>query len=656
MTAVQLLAPAAKAASLAGSMALMIDSGASEHIVNETVPLVDAQLRSAPVRFMTAGGSEITSCKVGTVVLPGLGTVSGAHQVHGAANLLSVPQLDMKGYKVTFGGSRCVIEDSGGQQMIVPLVGGRYVLEAGVPAALSSAAKVDAAVWHWRFNHLGIKSLSRLPAMVRGLDVAAKEFLKLLEGPPCPPCAMSKQQAVPFPQSSSKPGVMQVCVSDVIGPITPQAFSGRAHYVVTLLDLGSMASSVAFLRTKDEAAAAVIKMVKQMAAAAARRPGGAAHLEVLRADGGGEYVALRRWAEKRGIIYQHTVPHTPQQNGSAEALGKWLMAGARAALLGSGLPRYLWPEAVATANYVRNRSPVSGRDKTPIELLTGEKPDVSNLRCWGCVAYPMLPKVQRDGKLGPVAEKGRFVGYPAGVKGWLIYVPPVGGREQGKIKLVRSVIFDESLPATRVAADEAGDLEWPVEEPGEAAQQPAAAADLPPGGGGDTAGSDGSDGGNNSDSDTPRVAVPASGGERGSSGGHRYNLRVKPPPKLQRANLAVRQPAASAMSAVRVNVQESGSMNSARLSPELMSEGTALVSELISSCNDAAMDLKMESQCNSGSHVLSKRLQQTVATLTQEAEFQAAVGCAREALRIEKMMPELGYAVGAVRISCERPP
>ena len=49
----------------------------------------------------------------------------------------------------------------------------------------------------------------------------------------------------------------------------------------------------------------------------------------------------------------------------------------------------------------------------------------------------------------------------------------------------------------------------------------------------------------------------------------------------------------------------------------------------------------------------SSRLQQTVATSTQEAEYQAAAGCAREALWIKKVLPELGYTVGEVCIGCD---
>ena len=40
-----------------------------------------------------------------------------------------------------------------------------------------------------------------------------------------------------------------------------------------------------------------------------------------------------------------------------------------------------------TAVYVRQRSPVAGRNNTPYELFTGKQPDVSHLRVFGVRAY-----------------------------------------------------------------------------------------------------------------------------------------------------------------------------------------------------------------------------------------------------------------------------
>ena len=57
------------------------------------------------------------------------------------------------------------------------------------------------------------------------------------------------------------------------------------------------------------------------------------------------------------------------------------------------VPLKFWAEAVNTAVYLHNRSPTSAlKDKTPFECWFGEKPDVSNLRVFGCMCFVHTPE------------------------------------------------------------------------------------------------------------------------------------------------------------------------------------------------------------------------------------------------------------------------
>lgn len=57
-------------------------------------------------------------------------------------------------------------------------------------------------------------------------------------------------------------------------------------------------------------------------------------------------------------------------------------------LFEANLPYDLWEKAIATATYTINKSPCATIDlKTPEELWSGKKPNLSNLRVFGCVAY-----------------------------------------------------------------------------------------------------------------------------------------------------------------------------------------------------------------------------------------------------------------------------
>ena len=85
------------------------------------------------------------------------------------------------------------------------------------------------------------------------------------------------------------------------------------------------------------------------------------------------------------------------------------------------VPLKFWAEAVNTAVYLLNRSPTSAlKDKTPFECWFGEKPDVSNLRVFGCICFVHMPDNLRK-KLDPKSNKTIYVGYPLGTKGYKLY-------------------------------------------------------------------------------------------------------------------------------------------------------------------------------------------------------------------------------------------
>lgn len=92
-------------------------------------------------------------------------------------------------------------------------------------------------------------------------------------------------------------------------------------------------------------------------------------------------------------------------------MNRTIVEKARTMLFGANLPKAYWAEAVAAATYLINRSPAKGLDeKTPEEMWTGLKPNLSHLRVFGCKAFAHIPKASRQ-KWDPKAEKLIFVGY-----------------------------------------------------------------------------------------------------------------------------------------------------------------------------------------------------------------------------------------------------
>ena len=154
---------------------------------------------------------------------------------------------------------------------------------------------------------------------------------------------------------------------------------------------------------------------------------------MLRADNGGEYTSneFLEYCSLEGIN-EHTVPHTPQQNGVAERKNMKMVGAAKAMLFDHGLPLFLWAEAYQTA----------GR-KTPEEVFTSTRPDVSHLCVFGSVCYCHIHADTRK-KLDPFGEKGLLVDYKETSKAYMVYI-----LTRKRIIVSKDVQFDEDKALRR---------------------------------------------------------------------------------------------------------------------------------------------------------------------------------------------------------------
>ena len=109
----------------------------------------------------------------------------------------------------------------------------------------------------------------------------------------------------------------------------------------------------------------------------------------------------------------------------------------------SGLPRFLWGEALKCANYLTNRSPSKSVSKTPFEIWNGRKPSLHHLHVWGCRAEAKIynPHIQ---KLDPKTISCFFIGYPDKSKGYKFYSPHHTTRivETNKAKFFDELFFN----------------------------------------------------------------------------------------------------------------------------------------------------------------------------------------------------------------------
>jgi Reverse transcriptase (RNA-dependent DNA polymerase) len=142
----------------------------------------------------------------------------------------------------------------------------------------------------------------------------------------------------------------------------------------------------------------------------------------------------------QGITTERSALDTPAQNGGAERAGGVIVRKARCIRITSSLPSSMWPEAIKAAGYLNNRTPKCHlKWKTPIEALTGNRPNLSHLHVYGCRAYPLNKKIPRRQKLEPRAHIGYLVGYDAS-NIYRVWIP-----SQEKVIRTRDVTFDDTL-------------------------------------------------------------------------------------------------------------------------------------------------------------------------------------------------------------------
>nr|GEW44219.1 ribonuclease H-like domain-containing protein [Tanacetum cinerariifolium] len=146
-------------------------------------------------------------------------------------------------------------------------------------------------------------------------------------------------------------------------------------------------------------------------------------VKVIRCDNGSEFKnrEINQFCEMKGILRQHSVARTPQQNGVAERRNKTLIEPARTMLADLKLPTTFWAEAVNTACYVQNIVlDVKAHNKTPYELFHGRTPALSFMKPFGC-PVTILNTLDHLGEFDGKADEGFFVGYTLSSKAFRVF-------------------------------------------------------------------------------------------------------------------------------------------------------------------------------------------------------------------------------------------
>ena len=424
----------------------IVDSGAAGHFVGDSARLENT--RPANLWMTAANGSKTRIDTQGDITLRTVDehgnpldpiVLSDVSHCRGSPlNLISVAMLCEEGTVFHFERGRSYMEYSGKR---FPLIekDGLYLLRLndvlkaedmdvfkayeaahGAPDGTCYRSKSGQLygcsatydLWHQRFGHASKQRIKFLyeNGMAQGLDVGG-EF-KHDAKCKCTTCLMMNNSKLhigdtrEFADEISRKG--ELLYSDLCGPFPPSIEGYR--YVISFTDTLTRFSACYMLRRKSDAVGALRAVIRFYA-------DNGIIISRIRTDQGGEFGGHNERASNSGeggrlgddfrprlpegfaqvcaehkIIHELTPARRPELHGLAERWNKTVLTMANSMLFSARISHIVWPAAVAHSNMLRNRLPIRGLGKfSPYELFYGRRPNVSNLKIWGCDCYKLLP-------------------------------------------------------------------------------------------------------------------------------------------------------------------------------------------------------------------------------------------------------------------------
>ena len=252
----------------------------------------------------------------------------------------------------------------------------------------------------------------------------------------CDACIQAKHAKLPFPKSSPSQNleIGDLIVADIWGPASVESIHHHTYYL-SFTDFASRLSILYFLKQRSDSLNALRLYHKFFITQKGRS------FRILKVDNAKEFILgdFKSYLDEHGIILETTAPYSSSQNGVAERLNRTLVERARAMIIDSNSPKFLWEDAVAYACYLKNRSPTRALSNiTPHEAFWGKIPDISNVHPFGTKCWVLVPEARRS-KLDPKSEQYQFTGIADHSAGFRYYVP-----HSRKILHSRNVIFTSS--------------------------------------------------------------------------------------------------------------------------------------------------------------------------------------------------------------------
>lgn len=422
------------------SIVFCIDSGCTDHLINGKEYFSDFMYLNNPIKIHIAKNNSFMEAT-------GVGNLKVKSYVFGKSyeiliknvlfvpnlrrNLLSIKRLELSNIKVIFENGKVLLYK---ENNLLGIGKRDKLYEISFELNRSECLNIEVhnenlKLWHNRLGHICNSNLNKLISknMINGLENCKTSKIDF-----CESCIQGKMSKLNFGTRTKAKRILGIVHTDIAGPISPTSHSDE-RYFITFIDDFSSFVYVFIIKNKSDAFDCFKEYVNIVQTKFNSK------IEILRCDNGREYISkeMKEFCKNNGTVIDFTNPYTPQQNGKAERYNRSLIEKSRSMIHEGKVPKEFWNEAVRVAAYAINRSPHHSLEtKTPAEVWYGEKPNVRNMKIFGCTAYAHIPH-QFRGKFEKKTKKCIMMGYTnTGYRLW--------DTENNKIITSRDVKFNES--------------------------------------------------------------------------------------------------------------------------------------------------------------------------------------------------------------------
>ena len=419
-----------------GSRSFLLDSSAAKHCTGDARKIKN--ITWGNYGFVRVANGQVIPVKgkgdVDVVIDGTKITLHNVLYVPGLAfQVISVKQLWKENRISTKFGDKCYLKNKHtGAKLYFPGQTGSLYRVGYV-----SHSQVTESLLHRRLGHCGLNRLRQVPSRCVGVPAIRPNMPH--DPHDCDACLRGGAFHKPFSQAKGVRNFAKVLPkernkyrlfgefvsSDLLGPLPKSVHHGYA-YAIVFHDASSKEISTYYL--KDKTAGEVMDALKAFQRDnSIQLAWNNGNVREWHTDNGGEFTSrsLNDFCDLLGVRRRYSTPWVSQQNPFAERSWGSLLRTMRITFAESKVPESFWPYAMQNAVLLHNILPNSANPewKSPCEIKSGSKGDISKLRVWGTKCYFVLPKRDLESKLSPRAVAAVNLGRDPRRNGYVIYVP-----------------------------------------------------------------------------------------------------------------------------------------------------------------------------------------------------------------------------------------